>query len=325
MRYEVSRIEYKSSDGHSGIVAALYTPLCPVRGVVQIVHGMREYFGRYQEVIQFLLANGYAVCGNDHLGHGKTAPSRNLRGYFGEENGYRCLVKDVHRLHMIISKEYSDLPYILLGHSMGSFVVRLYLAHCPEGLDGAILSGTGGPNPMAKTAVCLADVFCRRYGSMVRPAMLERLAFGGYNRHIPHPRTPSDWLSRDTQVVDDYVADEYTSFRFTAAGFRDVFTLSLRANRRETFAATNPDLPILLFSGDQDPVGDYGRGVTKVFRMYEEAGCRDVTLKLYPGGRHEMLSETNRQEVWQDVLAWLEQRGKLNQPKSCGGCPPREE
>lgn len=275
----------------------------PVRGVLQLSHGMCEYVGRYDALFSALCGAGWVAAGHDHIGHGASAGSPEELGYFAGRDGWQYLVEDVHTMTGLLREAYPGVPLVLLGHSMGSFIARETLRRYGDGYDGAIICGTAGPNPAAALGIALASVDIALRGGHHRSALLQSLAFGGYNRRF-EGRTPYDWLTRDNGIVDRYAADPFCTFIFTSSGFRDLFTLLRRVSRRDWAGSLPKKLPMLLIAGDMDPVGDYGRGVRRVYEGIRAAGCRDVSLKLYPGGRHEILNELNRDEVYQDVLAF---------------------
>ena len=297
---------FESANGRSRITYYILTPEgVPVRGVVQLVHGMCEYFARYTVFAKYLCSLGYIVCGHDQIGHGATAARPAELGYFAPRDGWKYMVEDVGRLRKIVSDRYPGLPYFVFGHSMGSMVLRLYLAEEGEGLAGAVLCGTAGSNPAARPATQLADSTARSRGMTYRSAGLYTLAFKSYNRRFQEEHSPFAWLTRDRAVVDMFGADEKCNFIFTAAGFRDLFALADRCNRRACFRKTPHDLPLLLVAGDQDPVGNYGKGVRQVAARYKAAGQKDLDVILYKDCRHEILNETDRQLVYEDIRAFL--------------------
>lgn len=301
-------IWFDSSNGSSRVAGFFYTcPSVPPRAVVQLSHGMCEYIGRYEDVAGYLAKNGYAVAGNDHLGHGDTAAGE--YGYFGPD-GARHILQDLHAMNQLARKRFPGLPVILLGHSMGSFFARLFAATYPDSIDALILSGTAGPNPALLGGILLSRMLSRTKGEKYRSNVIQKMAFGSYLARIPHPNTPYDWITRDEEIVAAYAKDPRCTFVFTVNAFYEMFC-TLRAVSSDRWAAKlKKTTPVLLFSGDQDPVGDYGKGVCTVERMLRAAGVQDLTLLLYPGGRHEMLNETNRQDVYADLLAWLDHRFK---------------
>ncbi len=309
-------IFYPSTNGTDTIVAKIWQPDFQAQGIVQISHGMCEYIDRYAGFAEFLTENGFIVCANNHLGHGASAASQKQLGYFAKRGGEKFLVDDLHTLTNMMKIKYPDLPILLFGHSMGSFIARNYVTKYGKELSAVIFCGTSGPNPRARAGKKLAALECRRHGEQYRSSWLQHLAFHAYNRRNAR-RTKFDWLSRDEKVVDQYLADPYCDFTFTASAFEDLFTLLLQCSDPEWFSTYPKTLPTLLISGDMDPVGDYGKGVSYVYKTLISAGVRDVRMKLYEGARHELLNEINRQEVYEDILQWishLEAFGQVRNP-----------
>jgi len=285
----------------------LSCPEAPPKAVLQISHGMCEYAGRYAPFAAFMARQGYAVCMHDHLGHGETSSlPGGVDGYFGGKRGAAYLLRDLKAMNDRARRAFPGLPVLVLGHSMGSFFAR-WMAECwPEAMDGLLLSGTAGPNPFCELGLALTTAIRRAAGPFCRPQSVQRLAFGAYLRRIPDPDTPFDWISRDKEVVARYNADPKCNFVFTVGAFHELFWVLRQVNRPQWYRRVPRGLPIRLFSGDADPVGDYGRGVCRVYEGLKATGHRDLALRLYPGGRHEMLNETNRAQVYQDLLAWCE-------------------
>lgn len=302
--------KFRSADGKNKCHAYLWTPEDrEVRAVLQIVHGMVEYGERYEDFARFLTGHGFAVACEDHLGHGKTAATAEDLGYFAEENAPGILVKNVYRLRKIMTEKFPDVPYFMLGHSMGSFIFRRYLTVHGEGLAGAVIMGTGFQSgALTLPALALSGTIGLFKGDRYRSAVIQKLAFGGYNKKIAEPHTENAWLTRDDEIVDRYNADPFCTFRFTINGYQTLFRLVRSACDVRRFALIPKTLPVLIVSGDSDPVGDYGKAPKKLCRLYREAGIRDVSLKLYRGGRHEILNETNRSEVYADLLGWMEKK-----------------
>ncbi|MCD8376598.1 MAG: alpha/beta hydrolase [Oscillospiraceae bacterium] len=302
---------FPSCDGQHQIFSRQWAPPKgePLRGVVQIVHGVAEYIDRYAPVARFLARNGFAVVGEDHLGHGRTAAGPEEYGFFCEKQGWHTVTGDVRRLRTLAGERCPELPYFILGHSMGSFLTRTYLIDWPGTVTGAILSGTG-QEPAAAVALGwhVANAVCRTSGPKTHSQMINKLSFGAYNRQFAPCRTPSDWISRDEAVVDAYLADPLCQFLPTAGMFRDMMEGLQYIADKSNLRRMDPATPVLFFSGDRDPIGQNGAGVRKVANWFRQAGAEDVTVRLYPGGRHEMLNETNREEVQSDLLSWLEQR-----------------
>ncbi len=303
MQHE-KRITFPSADGINQVTGWIYIPEGTPRGIVQISHGMCEYFQRYHRFITDMVAEGFVVCGNDHIGHGSSSRPENY-GYFGEKNGWRYLVADLHQMTALVRKEYPQLPYFLFGHSMGSFIARLYLARYGRELDGAIICGTGGANPLAPLGVLVCSATAWFRGGRHRSPTLDRMLFGSFNKKCHPQRTDKDWLTRDEAVVDRYLQDPLCSFSFTVCGYRDLSRLSMLANRRAWFRAVPKDLPVLLIAGDKDPVGNYGKGVRQVFHRLRKAGVKDLSLQLYPDARHELFNERNYDVVYKDVRQWV--------------------
>lgn len=312
MDYTLSKIWFRSSNKINQVYATLYIPLGEPIGVVQIVHGMCERISRYDRFMEFLAREGFIVCGHDHIGHGASAGSKDLLGYFGKENGYKYLVSDVHRLTTIMKKHYSHLPYFLFGHSMGSFVSRLYLSKYSYELDGVILCGTGGSNPLVPVGIAACNAIIAAKGPLYRSAALDKLIFGQYNRRFAPVRTTHDWLTRDEAIVDQYLRDPYCTFLFTASGYRDLLYLSQLSNSAQWYRTLDHDLPVFLISGDMDPVGNYGEAVEELYAKMKHIGVRDVTPRLYAGARHELLNETNYLEVQEEIRAWIVSRFPQN-------------
>ncbi len=304
MEQHQRRITFLSADGISHVAGWIYTPEGRPRGVIQISHGMCEYFQRYHRFIADMVGEGFVVCGNDHIGHGDSSGPENY-GYFGEKKGTRFLVEDLYQMTRLVKKAYPSLPYFLFGHSMGSFIVRLYLARYGSKLDGAIICGTGGSNPMAPLGVAVASCTAWFRGGHYRSDILDWMFFGSFNKKCTPQRTDKDWLTRDEAVVDRYLQDPRCSFRFTACGYRDLSRLSILANRRSWFRSLPKSLPILLISGDKDPVGRYGKGVEQIYRRLKKAGMEDVSIHLYPDARHELFNERNYDVVYKDVRLWI--------------------
>lgn len=298
---------FRSSDGKTNMAAYIWTPDdgC-IRGVVQIIHGMREHMGRYAHFAAFMNEGGYAVCGEDHLGHGETVPKGGLYGHFGKSGGADFLVDDCRALTEIMRKRYPDAPLFLLGHSMGSFVGRVYITKYRQGLSGFICMGTGGPNPLAKSGRALASLLARIGFGEKESKIMDNIAFGKYNDKFKDDNSHNSWLSRDREIYKQYSNDAHTKRLFTNAGFRDMLTLNIEANTKSWYYSVPKDLPILLVSGSDDPVGDYGAGVEQVRGGLQDAGVEKLEFKLYDGARHEILNETNRDEVFADILGWME-------------------
>ena len=257
----------------------------------------------------FLAENGYVAVGNDHLGHGLSAENEDGLGIFDTQNGWTYAVDDMKALRDQVRQEFHDIPYIFFGHSMGSFLTRTYLIRYPDQYDAAILSGTGQQSPaLINAGFFAANLLTLLRGPGADGKLLNDMAFGSYCKKIDNPRTPFDWLSTNEENVDRYIADPLCGFVAKCSMYRDMMGGLKFLTKQSNIDKMNKDAPIYFMSGAEDPVGDYGAGVEKAYRAFCDAGLHDVTMKLYPGGRHEMLNETNREEVMQDILAWLDQR-----------------
>jgi alpha-beta hydrolase superfamily lysophospholipase len=275
--------------------------------VVQIAHGMAEHAARYADFAQALVDAGYAVYANDHRGHGKTAGSLDNVGFFGDSNGWDRVVQDMRDLHRRIRSEHVDCPFFLFGHSMGSFLVRNYIFGDTRDVCGAILSGTGqNPKLLVSAGKLVAKWEARRKGPKAKSRLMNNMSFGSFNKPFRPNRTDFDWLSRDDDEVDKYIADPFCGDVFTAGFFVDMMTGLQTIAEPENIRNIRRDLPIFLFSGENDPVGNNGKAIRQVYEIYRNAGIRDVTYRLYENGRHEMLNEINRQEVYADVIAWMD-------------------
>ena len=303
-------ISFKSSNDKNTVAAWIYSmPDVQPHTILQISHGMCEYIGRYRDFAAFMAQHGYVVCGNDHLGHGATSNGPEEDGSFGRD-GRWFVLKDLKQMNDLVRQKYPGLPLVFLGHSMGSFYARWFAAEYPEAIDALIISGTGGPNPAAGAGIALTSLLAKTAGPGYRSNLVEKMAFGAYLKKVDAPKTPYDWISRDEEIVRRYAADPRCTFKFTVNGFHEMLSVLKEVSSPAWAARLAKNTPVLMFSGDMDPVGDYGKGVQKVFEMIQHAGVQDVHLKLYPGGRHEMLNEVNRAEVYADVLAWCEAHRK---------------
>ncbi|MBE6839303.1 MAG: alpha/beta hydrolase [Ruminococcus sp.] len=296
---------YKSTDTVNDIAYCVYTPKAKIRAIIQVSHGMCENFGRYEEFAVFMASKGILVCGNDHLGHGNSVSTLEDLGYFGEENGWRYIVRDLRTLTAMMKKQYPDVPYFLLGHSMGSFAVRAYIADFSEKIDGCILLGTNGGETIARLGEAVCRQMIKKNGSHHRSETLDKLSTGLYNERIPDNRTHLDWTTRDAAEIEKFLADERTNFIFTASGFLDLVQLLSYVTRAEWASEVPKELPILLASGDCDPVGNYGRGVMRVFEALSAEG-NNAEIRLYAGMRHELLHEIGKEEIFDELYLWIE-------------------
>lgn len=302
----IKEYSYPSATGVCDIAAKAYYPDDGSFDTVLVInHGMAEHQERYLGFIEFLTANGVAVFMHDMANHGKSNKEFADTGWFGEKDGYKGLIADLRTNVLKAKEENPGKKLIVMGHSMGSFICRMYTANHPEdGFDGAIYMGTGGPNPLAATGEKLAAVIGKVCGKKHKSKLLDKLSFSAYSKPFEH-RTSFDWLTRDTAIVDKYIADPYCGFLFTTQGMIDLVKLNVLSNTDEWYATLSKELRILLISGAMDPVGDLSKGIEAVSAKLAETGHENVTTKLYPECRHEVLNELNKDEVMNDILAWI--------------------
>ena len=296
---------FRSRDGIHKIRYHVWFPEAEPVGVVQIAHGMAEYARRYEPFAEFLVGHGFVVCANDHLGHGGSVSAPSELGYFSRENGWENVVKDMHSLTKIMKQSYPDLPYFLFGHSMGSFLARAYTTWFGSELTGAVYCGTIGPVKGSEVMLLAVNAAKRKHrDEFYRSSTLNKAAFGSYNKKIADARTDFDWLTRDREIVDAYINDDLCGFVFTLNGFENLGKLMWFISQEKWFSSVRKDLPIMLIAGDADPVGGYGEGVKKVFNKLISYSAA-ARIRLYEGARHELTNEINRDEVFGDVLDFL--------------------
>ena len=276
--------------------------------VLQIVHGVAEHVTRYDSFASFMASQGFLVVAADHMGHGGSIGNEGTCGFF--DGGWFKAVADVHRLLSYTRMECPDVPYILLGHSMGSFLARSLLIKYPKcGVDAAIISGTAWMHRgIINTGIAAATLVGKRSGMKKPSKLLNDMMFGGYNRKIEHQRTDFDWLTRDQKIVDAYIADPLCGFTITAGLARDMMTGLLYIQEPEHLEKMRKDLPVLFIAGADDPVGNYGAGVKQTASEFSKAGMENVSMRLYPLCRHEVLNELNRDEVYLNILEWLKRQ-----------------
>ena len=296
---------FKSGSG-ARLHGCRWTPDSQVRAVLQIVHGIAEYVERYDGFANFLNRQGILVVAEDHMGHGKSISQRCPQGYFA--GGWQTAVDDTYRLTRDTMAEFRDVPFILFGHSMGSFMARTILAKYPDsGITAAVICGTGWqPAPVLAAGKAACALVCRAKGERAPSPLLQAMAFGTYNRKVEHPRTPYDWISRDNSVVNAYKADPLCGFTPTAGLMRDMMEGIAYIQREENLAKMGKALPVLFIAGGDDPVGSYGAGVRTAAEAFRKAGMERVDVRIYPLCRHELLNEINREEIMDDVSRWID-------------------
>ena len=280
--------------------------------VFQIIHGMCEYIERYLPFIEYLATKGFIVVGHDQLGHGQSINSEEDLGYVGEPDPNDLLIKDIHILRSITQKKYPDLPYFMCGHSMGSYLLRQYICSYSKGLAGIIILGTGYMSP-CETLMSLGflNFLACFKGMRHRSKLTKKISFelGPYKKYDHENKDINNsWISRDPEIVKQYYADKKCQFDFTINGFFGLVTAIRYSCNPSNVAKINKDIPILFVSGDKDPVGNNGEGVKKAYEIMKLIGSLDVTLKLYEGSRHEVLNELNRDEVYEYILNWVNEK-----------------
>lgn len=314
IRQETSAL---SSDGHSWLRILLWlpNPAYTRRGVVQLVHGMAEHIERYDEFARFLAGLGYVVFGHDHIGHGKSVSSMDDLGNLPLDGGKKILVDDVdlvRKAALKASGKTEDLPVFVFGHSMGSFVVRSYITHYPQGLTGAVLCGTGNQaRALSLAGRTVARTIGRLRGEDYHSRFVDSLVIGAFSSSIEDARTDCDWISTDPSVVDAYIADPLSGAMFSVGGYATLTDLTAEVVRKASAAQVPKDLPLLFIAGAEDPVGNGGEDVKAAAQLYRDAGVADVRTIIYPNMRHEILNEPRRQDVFNDVESWFTERTVL--------------
>lgn len=297
---------YFDSCGAGKIHACIWYGEEKPKAVVQIVHGIAEHIMRYEEYAEYLVEKGYAVVGEDHMGHGGSVSKKDTLGYF--QGGWYAAVDDTVKLMGLARERFGDVPYFLFGHSMGSFMARTILAKYPEsGIAGCVICGTGWQSEaLLAVSIPTAKLICKREGEKTPSALLKQLAFGSYNNRVEHKRTDCDWLTRDDRTVNAYIADPLCGFTASAGLMRDMLTGIAYIQTKEALGAMNKQTPCFFIAGGDDPVGEYGKGVRNAAEAFKKAGMESVSTRIYPLCRHEILNEINREEVYEDVLEWME-------------------
>lgn len=309
-----TELSFDSSDGKTKIHALKWDPVgkaaAAPRGIVQIAHGMVEHIGRYDDFARFLAVNGYAACANDHVGHGAIVAASERRGEL-PDNGAQVMVADVHTLRILMSGQYpADTPYYLFGHSMGSFVARSYLAKYGRGLAGAVICGTGQqPVMVSRFAAGLSRSIGRRREFAYRSSLVDNLVMGAYAKSVKNARTPFDWLNTDPDKVDEYIADPACGMMFSVGGYASLADLTAEVATRACMRKVPTGLRVLFIAGAGDPVGDCGKGVRAAAEALQRCSQARVQTVIYEGMRHEILNEPRHEEVYADVLAWLNSSG----------------
>ena len=307
----MQEFNFLSSDGKTQLHGISWLPEGTPRAVLQIAHGVAEYIGRYDGFARFLNEQGIAVVGHDHLGHGKSVTENSTPVYFGDGNTWQTVVDDIYLLHNRLRQQFPNVPMVLMGHSMGSFLARTYLIRYPGTVDAAIVMGTGWQGSLILAGGLLISKLVSLRGNDATSDFVTNLAFGSYNKRIKPQRTAFDWLSADEDNVNAYIADPLCGQPTTVGLFREMLKGFQFNQKFGNLDKMSHDTPILLIAGQEDPVGDYGAGVNQTYQEFKRSGVRDCTVKLYPGLRHEILNEKAQQaQVYADIAAWLEEKIK---------------
>ena len=296
------------SKGTGKIHACRWTPEGQPKAVLQIVHGIAEFVERYDKFAEYLTGLGYVVVGEDHMGHGQSINGEGIQGYF--HSGWFAAIEDTMQLMKDTMAQYPGIPYVLFGHSMGSFMARTILCKYPDsGISAAIICGTGWQPAFALPALIkVVEAICKKTGETLPNEKLQGLVFGSYNNKVEHPRTEYDWLSRDNKIVDAYIAHPLCGFTASCGLLREMMKGILYIERPNNLAAMRKDLPVFFIAGGDDPVGSYGKGVKHAAEAFKKAGMTDVSVRIYPLCRHEILNEINKEEIFEDVVQWLEKK-----------------
>lgn len=304
--YNMKELKIASTDGKNKLHVYCWEPSVSPVAILQISHGMVEHLGRYDEFARFMADRGVIVIGNDHLGHGLTAKEGD-HGFFGAEKS-KTVVDDLYEVTKYAKTTYGgNLPYFLFGHSMGSFMARRYIMTYGGELTGVIISGTGSqPAAALFGGKLIANITGLLKGERHKPKLIKQIAFGSYLKRIENPKSKSDWLSKDEEIVKKYDSDKFCTFDFTVDGYKTLFDSISFIQKKENIEKIPNNLPILFISGTEDPVGNYGKDVESVYDTYDKAGVNDIEMLLYHDGRHEMLNEIEREGVFEDVYEWVE-------------------
>ena len=306
-----------SADGIHKIHGYWWKPEGKPRAVVQIVHGMIEHIDRYHDFAEYLVRQNIAVIGHDHLGHGGSVSTSEDFGFFAEENGKKLLLKDINHINRRARLQYPGVPCFILGHSMGSFLLRRYITIWGDEIDGVIIMGTGyQPLAAAKLGKGLASLMQAVKGSHYRSGILHRMSIGNYESQFGTCKKPGSWLSRDTERLMRDRGDERCTFRFTVSAYHDLFSLLEDLARQKDFDRIPRSLPVFIMSGMEDPVGNYVKGVLKVYNQFVAMEMDDVKIQLYCDDRHEILNELDRKDVYDDIRDWLDRHIAAEVPES---------
>ena len=300
---------YPSSDGKTRIHAVEWSPEEEPKAILQIAHGVTEYILRYEEFAEFLTSKGIIVVGNDHIGHGSSIAENAKPMYFGPEGSFKYAVDDVNTLYKTTKEKYENIPYIILGFSLGSFIVRRFLIDYPDTVDGAILVGTGQIAPIKiKIAKFIAKSEAKKHGEDNPTPMIKSLSFDNYNKLFKPNRTDYDWLCLSKTSLDKYIRDKNRGKELSAGLFREMLSGMEYTGNLENIKKMNKDIPIIFLSGEMDPVGEKGKSVKKAYSDFKKVGIEDVDMKLYKDLRHDILHEDNCVEIYNDIYNFIKEK-----------------
>ena len=302
---------YLSADGKTQIHAVEWIPDEKPKAILQIAHGVTEYILRYEQFAEYLVKKGIMVVGNDHLGHGKSIAKDSEPMYFGPTGSWKWAVEDMYTCTKMIKEKYPEIPYYMLGFSLGSFLLRTYLIEYPGIADAAIIMGTGETPPVQiALAKFIANKEAKKVGENHTSPMIKKLTFDTYNKFFAPNRTDYDWLCSDNEGLDEYIADQMRGGNLSAGLFREMLSGMKFTSEIKNLKKMNLDTPILFISGDEDPVGEMGNGVIKAYHKFQDIGMKDVEIKLYPKLRHDILHEKCKKEIYEYVYNWIEKKLK---------------
>lgn len=302
---------YLSADGKTQIHAVEWIPDEKPKAILQIAHGVTEYILRYEQFAEYLVEKGIMVVGNDHLGHGKSIAKDSEPMYFGPTGSWKWAVEDMYTCTKMIKEKYPEIPYYMLGFSLGSFLLRTYLIEYPKAIDAAIIMGTGETSPVQiALAKFIANKEAKKVGENHTSPMIKKLTFDTYNKFFAPNRTDYDWLCSDNEGLDEYIADPMRGGNLSAGLFREMLSGMKFTSEIKNLKKMNLDTPILFISGDEDPVGEKGKGVIKAYHKFQNIGMKDVEIKLCPKLRHDILHEKCKKEIYEYVYNWIEKKLK---------------
>lgn len=298
---------YKSKDNITNIHAYIWEPTVPVKAIIQISHGMLEHILRYEEFANAMNKLGILVCGNDHLGHGRSVQDIDHQGYFADENSYQIVLEDLNTLKDKVIETYPNVPYYILGHSMGSFIARNFIYNYNENISGVIIMGSGyhSAAKMRIGKIIAAITQFYHHGWFYRSPFLEKITTGGFHKFFAKGSDKNCWLAKDPEVVKKFNTDPLCQFKFTCNGYATLFEFILKSINKKAINNLPKDLPILILSGKDDPVGHFGKDIYKIENTYEKCGLKDVHIKQYNGMRHELLNEKDRSIVYNDIVNFV--------------------